>query len=60
MGDFNCGRNYVPLKSRADIPIFTDPAVKWLVDETVDTTVNANTDYAYDHIDRPGQAPETL
>jgi endonuclease/exonuclease/phosphatase family metal-dependent hydrolase len=50
MGDLNCAQNYISLKSRASIHIFTDPSLKWLVDSTTDTTVSSNTNYAYDHI----------
>jgi hypothetical protein len=50
MGDFNAGKNYVPLKYRPENPLFTDEDLVWGLGDERDTTVRGTTEQAYDRM----------
>lgn len=47
LGDLNADCSYVPKKDWVNIPMKTDPAYTWWIDDDADTTVG-NSDCAYD------------
>lgn len=50
VGDFNADCSYVGDKDWANIRLRTQSRFKWLIDDAADTTVNTNTNCAYDRL----------
>ena len=48
LGDLNADCSYLPQKDRPSIQLRHDPDLWWPIGDDVDTTVNSNTDCAYD------------
>ncbi|KAJ9049572.1 Deoxyribonuclease-1 [Entomophthora muscae] len=51
MGDLNAGKNYLGVKARKQVELYTNrEKYTWLIEDDVDTTVAESTDYPYDRI----------